>query len=363
MLQIESNIDNVTKLPKNLNLNNINDLINILSDDNKKKLILSLLNNEIKCITNIDGIKKINIECNTANNNKIKLNIIIHLFLREYNHSFIIYPINLNIIHFILFNNLNINKLLIVLLLLYYIKYIAICGYREINHNYSYKNGYCINYDAYMIDQGEYKIIKKYVDDLCSTINLNIINLNFNHDYNELLYDNNNNNYNYSSIYEEVYSLRDNDIHEIKTMIGNINYNIVTLESQIEDNNKKLLINKITKLENNNKLLGKLLEDNNKLLNDKINILERKITYLEKNNKNISANTNKLLEDKITYLEKNNINILLDDNNKLLEDKITNLEDNVSYLENNNNKILLFILIFILSILIHNLIIGTLIQK
>ena len=112
MSQTESNIilftpdiDNVTKLPKNLNVNDINDLINILSEDNKKKLTLSLLNEEIKYGNQIQSYGT----NDSRITQKITINIILHLFLRVYNNSFMIYPINLNIIHFILFNNLNIN--------------------------------------------------------------------------------------------------------------------------------------------------------------------------------------------------------------------------------------------------------------
>jgi hypothetical protein len=50
-------------------------------------------------------------------NYKIKINTIIHLYLREYLNSFIIYLTNLNIIHFILYNNMNIEKLLNIILI------------------------------------------------------------------------------------------------------------------------------------------------------------------------------------------------------------------------------------------------------
>ena len=293
MFQTELNIDNVTKLPKNLQLDNINDLINILSEDNKKKLTLSLLNEKIKygkdCLDRYNTLP----EMYRYYYKTITINIIIHLLLRYNNRSFMIYPINLNITHFILFNNLNVNNLLKFMILLYYNKYICISmdGYTELNN-------YSINMNNIFLSINNNTLFKIFGDDLYNSINLNIINLDFNNDYDKLLFDKD---YNYPSIYEQVSSLQD-DYSNIFEKVFNINNSI-----EILDNNQ-------TNFEN------------------KISILEDKITNLIEHNK--------LLENKISNLENDKINIL--------EDKIiTNLKNNITSFEYKiKNKILLFLMLY-----------------
>ena len=110
IIQNIDNINNINQLPREFNYDNINNLITILSDNNKKLLLLYCLNEVIIINRNYLGPITFNI------------NTLINLILRQYNMSFIIYPLNLNIIHFILFNKLDINILLKVIIFIIYNK-------------------------------------------------------------------------------------------------------------------------------------------------------------------------------------------------------------------------------------------------
>ena len=109
VLIVSSDIKDVTDLPNQLNYD-IGDLIKPISDNNKKYLLLSLL--------------KINIKIKQEYNHDLNtdMNFLINFFLRCYKDNINIYPKNLNIIHFIIFNKLNIYDILVFLITIYYNK-------------------------------------------------------------------------------------------------------------------------------------------------------------------------------------------------------------------------------------------------
>jgi len=93
-----SDIKNASDLPIHLNYD-IENLIKHISDTNKKHLLLSLLKNNIKILL-YDEFNKKRKELNKD------INFLINIFLRSYHDSMNIYPKNLNIIHFIIFNKI-----------------------------------------------------------------------------------------------------------------------------------------------------------------------------------------------------------------------------------------------------------------
>ena len=103
-----SDIKDASDLPKQLNYD-IGDLIKQISDNNKKYLLLSLLKINIKIKQHSDYP-----DLNTD------MNFLISFFLRCYKDNINIYPKNINIIHFIIFNKLNINDVLAFLITIYY---------------------------------------------------------------------------------------------------------------------------------------------------------------------------------------------------------------------------------------------------
>ena len=224
-------------------------IINTRTILEKKYLILSLLNYNNNIFNNF--IIKVLLFNKFIKNNNITL-----FLTEEY--------IPLNILHFIIFYNLNLDNLLYVLLLLYYIYDKDIFSYETVmgednkikldinNLNYIYYNIIWLNNQSGKI----YKSINigLYICDKIINFNdYNLDNINKNFDYN----------------YEDIFL---NDI--------TINY----------------IPNKFDKLDNNNLLNNKITEDLNNYKNEN-NILLKVISELE--------NYNNLLTDRITDL--NNI--------------------------------------------------------
>ena len=182
IIPIIDNINNINQLPREFNNDNINNLITILSDYNKKLLLLSCLNELIIINRAFLGPQTFNI------------NTLINLFLRQYNMGFIIYPLNLNIIHFILFNKLDINILLKVIIYILYNKNVLIIsngggGSLGIINQPFYQTDNIININL-MESIGYRKpnsLLQPLIKLMCESIDSNIININFNNNYEKLL--------------------------------------------------------------------------------------------------------------------------------------------------------------------------------
>ena len=190
--------NNVIELPNELNYS-INDLLKNMTNKDKKLLLISLLN------------EKKEIYFYNENNNLIfsikdSLNFIINLILIEYNNLLYKYPLNINILHFILFNNLNMNILLYILINLYYEDKLIFDIHLDNNDN-PIKNLNCYYSKLYNISLYDYLqnnkpciILKNklnqhilfLINELYNSLNLNIIeDNNFNHDYDKLFLNNN----------------------------------------------------------------------------------------------------------------------------------------------------------------------------
>ena len=175
------NINNINQLPREFNNDNINNLITILSDLNKKLLLLSCLNEVIIINRAFLGPPTFNI------------NTLINLFLRQYNMGFIIYPLNLNIIHFILFNKLDINILLkVIIFILYNKNELAISNWVGsigiINQPlYQAENIININLMESIGYREPNSLLQPLIKLMCESIDSNIININFNNNYEKLL--------------------------------------------------------------------------------------------------------------------------------------------------------------------------------
>ena len=247
--------------------NNENFILNNLSLYNKKTILISLLENKL-----------IKIIINNKINNEININYFIFLLLKSHYENFIIYPNNINIIHFILFNNLNIDILLNILLIIYYYK-----NYK-IEFNFKkliLKSNYQI-YDKIINLQ-----LNNLINELYDTININIINIKFNYDYNKLLLEFDYNNSDYTLL--ESSFINDKQINNDK--IIKLDINLKNLSNKIEklnDTYERLNIYKLNKLnyeiENHNKKINEI--------NKNIIILEN---IIKSNNYNYVEFKNKIL--------------------------------------------------------------------
>ena len=190
--------NNVIELPNELYYS-INDLLKNMTNKDKKLLLISLLN------------EKKEIHFYNDNNNLIfsikdSLNFIINLILIEYNNLLYKYPLNINILHFILFNNLNMNILLYILINLYYEDKLIFDIHLDNNDNpiknlnCYYSKLYNINLYDYLQNNKPCIILKNklnqhilfLINELYNSLNLNIIeDNNFNHDYDKLFLNNN----------------------------------------------------------------------------------------------------------------------------------------------------------------------------
>jgi hypothetical protein len=260
-LIIKEHIKNIDDLPKieftysnnkyeDSNILLFENILNTITDINKKYLIIELLNydnikdyilfcNNNLYFSNINFINHIITSqkyCETFNNNEyiiIDTSKIIDPFIsgnttyldtlylknKKFEYT-ILYNNNINILHLILFHDLNINRVLIFLLYIYYTFDIN----NRKNYKQNYKNLYNVCKKDILIN-----IIKYYCNNVVSTFN-------FNKPY---IYD-------YSFEYEKIFL--ENKIFLISNI--EINNEITKLK-----NNNDILINKIKELEYNNKIL------------------------------------------------------------------------------------------------------------
>jgi len=341
---IKDNIKSISDLPKiklmyckeseeDHNIILFENILNNIKKLNKKKLIIELLNYKnikdysIVCnnnlyFTNIKFINMISTNYRPDISNIRGFNHDYHTLVKPSNlykinisprtmpHTdsiirssslestqYILYNKNINIIHLILFHDLNIDKVLIYLLYIYYI----LDENNRLSDHYSSIENYTIRYDicnTYIL----ILIIKYY----CS----NVINMfNFNKPY---IFD-------YSFNYEQIF------LEGIEPLISN---NEIL---ELEDNNNKLT-NEILELKDNNKILtNQILElkDNNNNNNNNKSLIKELINDLSKEHNSVLGelnnykDQNKLLNKVIEKLESYNT---------LLTNKITDIE--------NNNKIL-----------------------
>ena len=113
VLIFPSNIKDAIYLAKKSNYDNV---LKYVSDNNKKYLLLSLLKINIK----------INIYNIISKDKRIELkkyiNFLINIFLESFHNNINIYSKILNIIHFIIFNKMNIYDILYFSIRIYYMK-------------------------------------------------------------------------------------------------------------------------------------------------------------------------------------------------------------------------------------------------
>ena len=275
----------------NISSNSENYILNNLSSYDKKTILISLLNDKL-----------IEIIINFKINNEININYLIFSLLKCHYENFIIYPNTINIIHFILFNNLNINILLNILLIIYYYK----------NHKIEFNFKKLIlksNYQIY--DEIINLQLNNLINELYNTININIININFDYNYNKLLLKFNynncdykdytllesnfmkneqiNNDINFKNLSNKIEKLNDNYERLNNFKLSKLNYEIENHNKKLNETNKNIIIlenmiksNNYNFVEFKNKIL--LNESYNQKLNEKINILNEKINILKYTN-------------------------------------------------------------------------------
>uniref|UniRef100_A0A6C0HA32 Uncharacterized protein n=1 Tax=viral metagenome TaxID=1070528 RepID=A0A6C0HA32_9ZZZZ len=392
VLIFSSDIKDATDLPSQLNYD-IKDLIQCISDNNKKYLLLSLLKINIK----IEIYHEYTSYSKSLRGGMIKdINFLINLLLRSYDDSMNIYPKNLNIIHFIIFNKINIYEVLYLLIKIYYMKSVIL-----IQQDYPSNKIECLeiykkaSYRFSDIPNGD---TNELLDNIRKSYDNTNINILFNHNYTDLLFNGLNisneisiltdkiNNLqiqtdNYYKLNEECHFNKQKIINDINHQL-NIHYNENNINKNEIMNEISIFTDKINNLQIQTDNYYKLNEECNfnkqKIINDINHQLN--IHYNENNiNKNEIMNEISILIDKINekiILIKNEIindvkQVNIQNNNKLISDitilttKITQLEiknnyyyNKINVLENNTytlNKILsiiiiiYFLIIFIIS--------------
>jgi len=274
VLIFSSDIKDATDLPSQLNYD-IKELLKYISDNNKKYLILSLLKKNNYKIR----INDINYEVAYIDD----INFIINIFLRSYHDSINIYPKNLNIIHFIIFNKINMYDVLYFLIRLYYLEESAYI--QQIDKHKITSWGINKNASYEFSDNKDLKYSKEYNDlihNICSSYDDTNINISFNHNYTDLLFngftisneisiltDNINNlqiqsNYNYNKINEDVILIKNNIINDVNQLNINNSKLITEITMLTEHNNQSQIqnnfyYNKIQILEDNTYILNKIL--------------------------------------------------------------------------------------------------------
>ena len=300
VLIFSSDIKDATDLPSQLNYD-IKDLIQCISDNNKKYLLLSLLKINIK----IEIYHEYTSYSKSLRGGMIKdINFLINLLLRSYDDSMNIYPKNLNIIHFIIFNKINIYEVLYLLIKIYYMKSVIL-----IQQDYPSNKIECLeiykkaSYRFSDIPNGD---TNELLDNIRKSYDNTNINILFNHNYTDLLFNGLNisneisiltdkiNNLqiqtdNYYKLNEECHFNKQKIINDINHQL-NIHYNENNINKNEIMNEISILIDKINekiiliKNEIINDVKQVNIQNNNKLISD-ITILTTKITQLEiKNN-------------------------------------------------------------------------------
>jgi hypothetical protein len=222
-----TDINNVNEFPifhdKNFRII-LKDYNNNVSEDIKKYLLISLLNEEVI----IPGAAK------------MKINMLINIILKIYISSFIIYPFELNVIHFILFNNLDINKLLNIIIIIFNRneENLGSMTIKDQHFGYNTVENYMVKYQvSYHLSIGTKvkedrlgiknifnpqdkhgKELNKLIYEMYNSVNTNIININFNREYEKLIF--NNINHNETNIDNLIL-----EINQLKDEINNSNYN------------------------------------------------------------------------------------------------------------------------------------------
>ena len=266
---MEINIKNINDL-LNLFNSNIKNIVDYLSYNNKKYILNNLcLEDKKKLLISILDLKLNNITLSCegtrggamSNYNiveNININNFIFILLKNYYENFIIYPHTINIIHFILFNNLDIEKLLnVMLIIIYYKNY-------DINFNLkkiilkSNNNKNDIILDIF---------INNVLNDIYKNINILNININFNYNYNSLLLNND-----HSSDLEKsyIYLSDQNKLENIKSELSISDDTFVSIDERINnlENDIKIFNDSIKNLEDNIEIIHNDIEiTNNKLIN------------------------------------------------------------------------------------------------
>jgi hypothetical protein len=303
-----SDIKDAKDLPNQLNYD-IGDLIKHISDNNKKYLLLSLLKINIKLKMEYSS------SCYTDLNEN--MNFLINYFLRRCKNSLHIYPKNLNIIHFIIFNKLNIYNVLLVLIKIYYhmesvmwISYYSTGIYNtNINHN-------CSN-----ISSSTTYVNAQLILDICNSYDDNNVNMLFNHNYTDLLFNGPG-----PTISDEISFLTDK-INNLQ--IQTDNYYKLNEEYNV---NKTKIIDDINQLnlnynENKTEIINEI-----SILTDKMNDTQIQTDYhYNKINEDIILIKNEIINDIKQLINENNIN-----NNKLINE-ITLLTTKIKQSETQNN--------------------------
>ena len=335
-----SDIKDVTDLPVQLNYD-IKELLKYISDNNKKYLLLSLLkiNKIIIPYYEYSSISRLK-RCKEVNKD---INFIINLFIKSY-HNINIYPKNLNIIHYIVFNKINIYEVLCLAIRIYYMNKckIYLCNQRQPN----------IYIHKYYVE------CNTLIHNICNSYDDTNINISFNHNYTDLLFngppiineisfltDKINNlqiqtNYYYKLI-EEYNVNKNKEVLIINNIINQLN--IQNNENNINKNEIIILINKMNNLQIQNDYHYNKINDDIKLIKNKIiNVVSQLNTQHNKNN-------NKLM-NKITLLTKQNK--VSTKQKYYYYNKIKTLENNIYILNKILSSIVViyFIIIFIIKL-------------
>jgi len=195
VLLFSSDIKDATDLPSQLNYD-IGDLIQYISDNNKKYLLLSLLkiNIEIKIYENIHESTKYNgydhkYDYDYGNQTGCiheDINSLINFLLRSRHDSMNIYPNNLNIIHFIIFNKINIYEVLFLLIKIYYMKPVIII--QDYIVNFGIANLQIYKKTGYRFSNIPNCATNELLNNICKSYDITNINILFNYNYTDLLF-------------------------------------------------------------------------------------------------------------------------------------------------------------------------------
>ena len=309
-----SDIKDASDLPIHLNYD-IENLIKYISDINKKYLLLSLLKINIKILLYDESNK------NRKEINK-DINFLINIFLRSYHDSMNIYPKNLNIIHFIIFNKININEVLYLLIKIYYMKPCRIIQHDYPTNNIEYLQIY--KKASYRFSNIHNSDTNKLLNNIRESYDNTNINILFNHNYTDLLFNGPNISNEISILTDKInnlqiqtdyyYKLNEECNFNKQKIINDINHINHQLNIYYNENKKNkneimneiyILIDKINKdiVLIKNEIINDVnqlnIQNNNKLINE-ITLLTTKINDSQTQN-NYYYNKIKILESK-TYI-------------------------------------------------------------
>jgi hypothetical protein len=232
--------------------------------------------------------------------------------LKKIHDNFICYPENINILHLIIYHNINIDKLLLFLITRYYNDKFYNPGFYF--RKGSDQNNYpCENEYPNDNDKGEQKLIKLYIDVINSATKFDKYNFDFTQDYETLFLDD----YENIDIDKSQFEIVNREINIMKRIYDEKfdEYNDKICNLEIENNELKEIIKEI-----NNKINSQVeLNDNVKKLQNQIEvyriIVNDKICNLEIEN-------NELKEIIKEINNKINIQVELNDTVKKLQIQI-----------------------------------------